>query len=99
MTESRLQHLIIGWLKDKGAYVIKTKPQPGTPTGCPDIIALFGDRWAAIEVKKSENASFRPGQKPTLAYLSAFNGWLVFVCYPDNWPDVKQQLGERLFYK
>lgn len=96
MTESRLQHLIIGFLKDKGAYVIKTKPQPGIPVGCPDVIALYLDQWLAIEVKKDPKAPDRPGQKPTREFLRK-NNYFVYRADPENWPTIKTELDDKFF--
>lgn len=94
--ESKLQAEIIKWLKSKGAYVIKTKPQPGTPVGCPDIIFLFEGAWGAIECKASKTAKFQPGQKATLERL---RDWcpFVYVAYPANWPDIMKDLLDRFF--
>lgn len=96
MKESKLQTDIISWLKINQAYVIKTRPGPGTPVGCPDIIALYEDRWVAIEVKADEKSPFQPGQKLTLQKLKAWCP-LTYVVYPDNWPQVKEELIALLF--
>lgn len=92
MTESRLQHLIIGWLRSQGAVILKTRPQPGTPVGFPDILALYRTSWIAIEVKRSAKAPFRPLQPEQLALLDTHNPGKVFVVYPENWQEVKQEL-------
>ena len=94
--ESKLQSDIISWLKINGVYVIKTKPGPGTPVGCPDIIGLYYDRWLAIEVKAGPRAPFQPGQKLTLQTLRESNPF-VFVAYPENWPEVRAQLLANFF--
>lgn len=96
MTESRLQQLILGFLRGRGAYAIKMKPQPGVPVGCPDIFAFYKERWVAVEVKKSVTAPFRVGQEPTLAYLHGFNPF-VFVVFPENWDEVKELLSCEFF--
>lgn len=90
MKESKLQAEIIRFLKKKGCYVIKTSPGPGTPIGCPDIIALFEGCWIAIEVKASAKSSFRPLQKETIEKLSDWS-WCKAVTV-DNWPEVKGEL-------
>lgn len=94
--EGKLQSEIISWLKINGVYVVKTKPGPGTPVGCPDIIGLYKDRWLAIEVKAGPKAPFQPGQKLTLQTLGAKNDF-VFTAYPENWPDIKAELVELFF--
>jgi Holliday junction resolvase len=94
--ESKLQSDIAKWLKSKGAYVIKTRPGPGTPVGCPDIIFMFEGAWGAIEVKGSKTAKFQPGQKLT---LQRFADWspFVYVVYPQNWLEIKNCLTKLFF--
>lgn len=91
VSEAKLQREIIVWLKSQKCYVIKTKPGPGTPVGCPDIIALYKNKWLALEVKGSGSAPFRPGQLATLAYLKDGNHW-VFAVWPENWLQIKQDI-------
>jgi len=67
--EKALQTTIIKFLKAQGAYVIKTKPGMGTPTGCPDIIFLYEGAYGAIEVKAAANSPWQPGQEMTLTRL------------------------------
>ena len=89
--ESKLQSEIISWLKINQVYVVKTKPGPGTPVGCPDIIGLYRSRWLVIEVKASSTAPFQPGQKQTLQRFKESNEF-VYVAYPEIWPEVKAEL-------
>jgi Holliday junction resolvase len=89
--EAKLQSKIIKWLKAQGFYVIKTKPQPGTPVGCPDIIFLHDSKWGCIEVKASEKAPFRQGQQATLQHLKKGNRF-VYVAHPESWPSVQQEI-------
>lgn len=91
MTEAQLQSKIISWLKDNGCYVIKTRVLPGVPVGCPDIIALYKNRWMVIEVKARPNAPFRQGQKATLSYLRNGNQF-VYVAHPENWDMVRDEI-------
>lgn len=94
--ESKLQSKIIKWLKDKGAYVIKTKPGMGTPTGCPDVIFLFENTWGAIEVKASRQSKYGMGQRATLAHLGEWTPF-VYTANPENWPEVKANLELHFF--
>lgn len=93
MSESQLQAKIIKYLKEKGCYVIKTGGA-GTPVGCPDVVALTGYLWLAIEVKASSKAKFQPLQKETLEKLDGWS-WARAV-YPENWIEVKAELEEML---
>lgn len=96
MLESKLQAKIIKFLRDNGAYVIKTKPGMGTPRGCPDIIALYEGAWLAIEVKASADSGFQPGQELTIKRLREWSHF-VFVAYPDNWLQIKRLLLDLFF--
>jgi Holliday junction resolvase len=89
--EAKLQSKIIRWLKDQGFYVIKTRPGPGMPVGCPDIIALYDNRWLAIEVKADIKSSFRVGQLQTLQHLKQDNRF-VYVANPENWPGIRDEI-------
>lgn len=93
MTESRLQHLIIGWLKSEGCYVIKTTTHPGVPVGCPDVIAFKSGKAVFIEVKKSPTAKFQTGQELTHQHLRDL-GFVVFVANPENWSEIKVVLSK-----
>lgn len=94
--EKKLQGEIIEYLERSGAYVLKTKPGGGIPVGCPDIIALYKDRYIAIEVKESSTASYQPGQKYTLRKLSEGNPY-VFVAFPENWEAIRSKLQAFFF--
>lgn len=96
MSEAAFQAKVIKWLKEQGAYVIKTKPGAGTPVGCPDVICLYASRWAAIECKASPSARFQPGQQLTIDRLRAGNAH-VYVAYPENWDQVKNLLQNSFF--
>lgn len=94
--ERKLQAEIIKWLKAQGAYVIKNRAGPGVPVGCPDILALWDERWLAIEVKSSARAAFGPGQQATLNLLMVFNGY-VYIVYPENWINIRGKLLDSFF--
>lgn len=95
-TESTLQAKIIKWLKSKGAYVIKTKPGPGVPVGCPDVVFIFEGAWGVIEVKSSKTAKVQPGQPETLLRLARWSPF-VYKCYPENWPAIQTELSTLFF--
>lgn len=62
MLESKFQSALIKTLKKKldGCLVLKTDPTH--IQGIPDLLILYGKRWAALEVKRSSKASHRPNQ-------------------------------------
>jgi Holliday junction resolvase len=94
MTENQLQSKVLKWLRSKDAYVIKTQPGAGTPTGCPDIIFLKEGFWGCIEVKKSATAKFQPLQQLTIMKLQDWS--YCRVVYPDNWDTIRAELQSML---
>lgn len=94
--EGKLQAQIIKWLKVHGAYVIKTKPGPGIPAGCPDIIFLLEGAWGALECKAASTSRYQPGQEATLKHLSAWSPF-VWKAYPENWPLIQKELLAQFF--
>jgi Holliday junction resolvase len=95
-TESNLQATIRKHLKDKGCYVLKTRPDArgGAPTGCPDIIFMLEGFWGAIEVKATPQAPYRTLQKETLEKLDAWS--FARRVDPTNWPAVREELDKIL---
>ena len=84
--ESKLQTKLIKFLKSKGCYVLKPKPGPGVPVGCPDVIFFYEGFWGAIEVKSSATAEWQPLQKET---LEKFNKWsYARKIYPENYEEI-----------
>lgn len=50
--------------------------------GIPDLIMLFGERWAALEVKRSANAPLRPNQAYYVDKLDHMG--FAAIVYPEN---------------
>lgn len=94
-TESNLQANIRKYLKSKGCYVLKTRPDArgGAPMGCPDIIFMLEGFWGAIEVKAGPKSPYQTLQKETLEKLDAWS-WAKRVD-PTNWLEIRGEL-ERI---
>ena len=71
-----------------GCIILKNDPQ--YLQGIPDLSIFYGDRWAMLEVKRSEDESHRPNQDYYVDYLSRM-GFAAFI-FPENEDIVLQEL-------
>lgn len=71
--ESKVQTKIIKHLKKRGFYVVKTRPGPGTPKGCLDIIFMKEGFWGAIECKAYANSAWQVLQPETFKKFSEWS--------------------------
>lgn len=80
--QSRLIKKIRRLLPD--SYILKNDPD--YIQGVPDLIILYKDRWAALEVKASADADEQPNQG---FYISELNhmSFAAFI-YPENEEEV-----------
>lgn len=62
MRESKYQAGLIKRLKDRFPDSIILKNDASYKQGIPDLTVLYGDKWATLEVKQSEDAKHRPNQ-------------------------------------
>lgn len=86
MLESEFQKTLIHRLRAAlpGAIVIKN--DPSYIQGFPDLLVLYKDHWAALEVKKNATAKARPNQRYYVDLLSTMS-FSRFV-YPENVEEV-----------
>lgn len=90
MRESAYQAKLVKKLHDLFPDCFITKSDPSQNQGIPDILILFGDQWAMLEVKRSANEAFEPNQE---YYIDKFNGWsFASVIYPENEEQVLNEL-------
>ena len=71
---------------------IVTKLDSSDIQGIPDLLVLYKDKWAALEVKKSAMASHRPNQDYYVAKMNTMS-FSRFI-YPENKEDVLDELRE-----
>ena len=74
---------------------IVTKLDSGYIQGIPDLLILFEDKWAALEVKKSITASHRPNQEFYVNKMGRMS-YANFI-YPENKEVVLNELQETFF--
>lgn len=76
-----------------GCLVMKTDPT--YIQGLPDLLILFKDKWAALEVKRSLKANKRPNQQ---YYVDLMNNMSFsrFIC-PENKEEILNELQQTFF--
>ena len=62
MLEKNFQSKLIKEIKKRFPGCIVMKNDSSYIQGIPDLIVLFKNKWAALEVKKSNSASHQPNQ-------------------------------------
>lgn len=62
--------------------------------GIPDMLILFGQRWAALEGKKSKSASHRPNQDYYVDQMNRMS-FASFIC-PENEKEVLDEMERSL---
>ena len=93
--ERDFQRDLIKELKDIFEGCIIMKNDSSYIQGIPDLIVLFNDRWAALEVKKSRTASHRPNQEYYVDKMDDMS-FARFI-YPENKEDVLNELQQTFF--
>lgn len=90
MLESKFQRELIKEIESLFPGCIVMKNDPNYIQGIPDLIVLYGSRWAALECKRSETSPHRPNQD---YYVSKMNemSYSSFV-YPENKQEVLYEL-------
>jgi hypothetical protein len=67
---------------------------PNLRQGIPDILILFGRRWAALEVKASRSAPTRPNQPYYVEQLNKMS--YAAIIYPENEEEILYELERAL---
>lgn len=92
MLERDYQKKLVKKLKDifPGCIVVKNDAQ--LKQGIPDLLVLYKDKWVALEVKQSADASHRPNQD---IYVSKMNemSYASFI-YPENEEKIFSEMRE-----
>lgn len=94
MRESEFQRKIKIELKERFPGCLIYKTDPSQIQGSPDLLVLYKDKWAALEVKKDSRAPHRPNQDYRVKQMAEMS-FASFV-FPENKEVVMNDL-ERLF--
>lgn len=94
--ESAYQAKLVAKLKNMFPDCFITRSDPAQNQGVPDILILFGDKWAMLEVKRSASEQVQPNQE---YYVDKFNGWsFAAFIYPENEERVLNDLQSTFGY-
>ena len=90
MLENKFQSKLIKELKKIFPGCIVMKNDSSYIQGIPDLLILYKNKWASLEVKKSANASKRPNQQ---YYVNMMNkmSFARFIS-PENKKEVLDEL-------
>ena len=94
--EREFQKELIKTIKIRFSGAIVIKNDSSYIQGIPDLIILYNNKWAALEVKNSETASRQPNQE---WYIDIMNN-MSFAAFitPQNREDVLYDLERALRY-
>lgn len=90
MLESQFQSDLIKELKDVFDGCVVLKNDPNYIQGFPDLLILFNDRWAVLEVKKTRRSTYQPNQEYYLDLLGSMS--FSATIYPENKEEVIRAL-------
>lgn len=92
MLENRFKTKLVKELKDRFPGCIITHLDPNEIQGIPDLLILYKDKWAALEGKKTADASIRPNQIYYVDRMSAMS-YASFI-YPENKERVLDEISQ-----
>lgn len=90
--ERNFQKDLIKEIKKRFIGCIVCKLDPRYIQGIPDLLILYGSKWATLEVKQSEHASHRPNQN---FYVDLMNkmSFSRFI-YPENKESILNEMDQ-----
>lgn len=94
MRESQFQAQLIRKLNKMLPGIIILKNDPNYIQGIPDLILLYKNRWAALEVKRGATSSVRPNQAHYVRTMYAMS-YAAFI-YPENESEILNEVQQSL---
>jgi hypothetical protein len=86
LTESQFQGQLIKKLRALFPHCTILKNDSEYIQGIPDLLILFQDKWAALEVKAAKKSAHQPNQDYYISELNAMS-FAAFI-YPENEEEV-----------
>ena len=93
MLENKFQSKLIKELKEMFPGCIIMKNDSSYIQGIPDLLVLFKNKWASLEVKKSANARRQPNQEYYVGLMDEMS-FSKFIS-PENKDEVLDELSEH----
>lgn len=94
MRENAYQGELIKRIKSRIPGCLVLKNDPNYLQGIPDLLILYKDRWAMLEVKKGEKEKHQPNQD---YYINWFGQWVyTSFIFPENEEVVLDELQRAL---
>jgi len=90
MLERDFQAQLIKELKEIFPGCVVIKNDPNYRQGFPDLLVLFNDRWAALEVKADEKAAVQANQRHYVDKLRTMS-YAAFI-FPENKEEILDEL-------
>jgi hypothetical protein len=94
MRENGYQPKLIKKLRDLFPGCMILKNDSGYLQGVPDLIILFGDRWAMLEVKADASSPLQPNQDYYVEMLNEMS-FAAFI-HPSNEREILRALQQAL---
>ena len=94
MRESQFQAQLIRKLNKMLPGIIILKNDPNYIQGIPDLILLYKNRWADLEVKRGATSSVRPNQAHYVRTMYAMS-YAAFI-YPENESEILNEVQQSL---
>ena len=90
MLESKYQAALIFRIKQRFPDCIVLKNDATYIQGIPDLLVMYNELWAALEVKNRINASHQPNQDYYISKMGDM-GFAEFIC-----PETEEEVLDRL---
>ena len=90
MNEGQYQSKIIGRLEERFPGCVVLKTDAGYRQGFPDLLILWNEFWASLEVKTSPSSSIQPNQDFYVQRLDDMS--FAAYIYPENEEEVLDAL-------
>ena len=90
MRESKFQKRVIDELKVRFPDCIVMKTDSSYIQGIPDLIFLWNDKWASLEVKRCATATHQPNQDYWVEKMNNMS-FSAFI-FPENFEEVLNDL-------